>query len=461
MRLFHGMHLLVGFWILAFTSLAGAQPPYRMQGRVSDADTKQPVANARVQVFLASEAAPANRIRESTTDRSGQYSIELPAGHARQWAILPPDGYCMVKGNMLDSFATTEDRPVFIKNYQLRQAIPIRLAVRYPDGVGDPPTTFVSLSQQSEHDYIYGVRKLATDGIATISLPSLVGKFDVRCEDTHRTLSAPAGCAVDFGKGFDPHNVLPNVMCDDEGLLIVQDTKGCIASFQSCEPLIRDRRLTIVVTMKVIRPDEQSLQVRGRVVDTRANGIERAMVRVAFYSPDGSSADSGWTAMTGDDGSFSLEIPHLGADQKIGFILTREGLGAKDTGPLERDASSAAGNTMLVDTITMETACSIRVRVVGPSGQPLHGAVVEPMRDYASRTRIARTGTTGECLLTDLAPGRMPFSIRFGRLENYTQIPLEPGDNGTTVLKAIDTRTRTSFFWASTRPGQRRLSSSD
>jgi thiol-disulfide isomerase/thioredoxin len=64
---------------------------------------------------------------------------------------------------------------------------------------------------------------------------------------------------------------------------------------------------------------------------------------------------------------------------------------------------------------------------------------MEPHNDYASRTRIARTGPDGECELTDLAPGLMRVTAQFGKSATTTKIPLDEGQNEPVVLKVKPT----------------------
>ena len=153
---------------------------------------------------------------------------------------------------------------------------------------------------------------------------------------------------------------------------------------------------------------------------------------MGFYS-EGGSASSQIIATTDSNGEFLVEVPRLRTEQKIGLIVTREGFGGVDTKPMR--ATVGANGIANVDAITLQPGCSVRVRVVGPDGTPLHGAVVEPLNDYASRTRIARTGPNGECLLTDLASGLMRISAQFGTLMTSTKIPLDPGENELVILK--------------------------
>jgi hypothetical protein len=155
-------------------------------------------------------------------------------------------------------------------------------------------------------------------------------------------------------------------------------------------------------------------------------------VTLSFHSGFG-SASSQITATADKDGKFSVGVPKLAAGQKIGLTITRDGFGGVDTEPM--DLGPAENGVVKIDTVTLKPGNSIRVRVVGPDGKPLHGAVVEPSNDYASRTRIARTGPDGECVLTDLAAGMMAVTAQFGTLATSTKIPLDEGENEVVTLK--------------------------
>src|SRR5688500_12143030 len=125
--------LLVSIYLQSANCVAWAKSPYRMEGVVTDADAQEPVANTTVQVLITSESDPSKRIRKALTDANGRYSIELPAGHGWAWYLLLPDGYCAVNSNPTELLATTDDHPIFTKNYQVRKGFPIKVLVRYPD----------------------------------------------------------------------------------------------------------------------------------------------------------------------------------------------------------------------------------------------------------------------------------------------------------------------------------------
>ena len=89
--------LLVSIYFQSADGITLAASPYRIEGVVTDAATKEPVANTTVQVLITSEPDPAKKIRKGQTDDKGLYSIELPAGHAWAWYLELPDGYCAGK----------------------------------------------------------------------------------------------------------------------------------------------------------------------------------------------------------------------------------------------------------------------------------------------------------------------------------------------------------------------------
>lgn len=428
--------LVVSICMVVSNGGVWAQSPYRMEGVVTDADTQKPVANTTVQVLITSESEPSQRIRKSTTDDAGRYSIEVPAGHGWAWQLVPPPGYCSVESNPTQVFATTDDRPVFTKNYQVRRGSPIEFVVRYPDTLSALPKTFVSLGQQKGNEYISGFCELDEKGGGTVTMLQLTGKFNVHCGDEKRTLVVPDGMVAEFEKGFDPRNVVSDGKRQDDGTVVVRDANSRTATLANCTAAVRDAHLIVVINVDAAVPDDESTQLHGRVVDVNTDPIQGATVTVAFYS-EGGSASSDIKATTDSNGQFSVDAPKLSADQKVGLIVTREGFGGMDTKPTL--VTVGANGIAQADPITLKPGCSVRVRIVGPDGTPLHGAVVEPLNDYASRTRIARTGPDGECLLTDLASGLMRISAQFGTLSTSTKIPLDTGENELVILKLRDT----------------------
>lgn len=428
--------LVVSICMVVSNGGVWAQSPYRMEGVVTDADTQKPVANTTVQVLITSESEPSQQIRKSTTDDAGRYSIEVPAGHGWAWQLVPPPGYCSVESNPTQVFATTDDRPVFTKNYQVRTGSPIEFVVRYPDTLSALPKTFVSLGQQKGNEYISGFCELDEKGAGTVTMLQLTGKFNVHCGDEKRTLVVPDGMVAEFEKGFDPRNVVSDFKRQDDGTVVVRDANSRTATLANCTAAVRDGHLIVVINVDAAVPDDESTQLHGRVVDENTDPIQGATVKVGFYS-EGGSASSDIKATTDSNGQFSVDAPKLSADQKVGLIVTREGFGGMDTKPTL--VTVGANGIAQADPITLKPGCSVRVRIVGPDGTPLHGAVVEPLNDYASRTRIARTGPDGECLLTDLASGLMRISAQFGTLSTSTKIPLDTGENELVILKLRDT----------------------
>jgi thiol-disulfide isomerase/thioredoxin len=441
MRLTHICLLSLASIFVHSANGAWAKSPYAMEGVVTDADTQAPVANTTVQVLITSEPEVSKRVRKSVTDEDGRYSVELPAGHAWAWWVTPPDGYCTVETNPTELFATTDEQPIFTKNYQVRQGVPIKILVQHPDAPAAPAKTYVAFGQQKGSDYIHAYCELDGTATGTITLPQLSGRFNIYCADEQRTVMTPDGMAAEFEEGFDPRNVISDVKPGDDGTLVVRDANRRACTLTNCDAVVTDNQLVIVIHVEGIRSNEASTKLTGRVIDVDSKRINGAAVTLSFHS-GGGSASSQLSAITDKNGEFAIGVPRLNDGQKIGLVITREGFGGVDTDPM--DLADAQDGIVSVGAVTLQRGCSIRIRVVGPDGKPLHGAVVEPLNDYASRTRIARTGPDGECQLTDLAAGLMRVSAQFGTLATSTKIPLDQGANEVVVLKLAPTPTAPS-----------------
>lgn len=420
--------------VLIASNASEAASPYRMEGVVTDVETGEPVPHTTVQVLIESAANPAEKIRKAVTGENGRYSIELPAGHGWAWMLRPPAGFTPTEENMTEVFATTVENPVFTKNYQVRRGTPIRVLVRHPNIQAALPTTYVSLVQQKGDDFTSGYCELDENGAGCVTLLKPEGKFDIHCGDMKQSLTAPEGMAVVLDRGFYPLDVQEEIEHREDGSIVVTDSDGLTATLVNCDAIVEDHQLRIAFDVDAAKADDQTVQLQGRVLDDKSTAVEGATITLAFYS-GGGSASSEVTATTDSNGEFSLAIPKLAAEQKVGLTVTAEGFGGIDTEPMEVPAD--ADGIVQVDPIAIKAGGSIRVRVVGPDGTPLHGAVVEPLNDYASRTRIARTGPDGECLLSDLAPGLMRIAARFGDLSNTTKVLLDPGENELVTLKLL------------------------
>jgi thiol-disulfide isomerase/thioredoxin len=431
-RVYSYLLVLVSIYSQTTDYEASGKSAYRMEGVVTDSVTQEPVANTTVQVLITSEPDPAKKILKVHTDDRGRYAIELPVGHAWAWQLELPDGYCPENSNPTEVFATSDEHPVFTKNYQVRKGFPIKVVVRYPDTLATLPKAYVSIGQQKGSEYIYGMCELDGKERGTVNLPQLAGTFNIHCADEQQTLVTADGMTADFEEGFDPRSVKSEVKRGEDGTVVVRDENDRIATFKNCDAAAVDKQLTLTIKVDAVRSNEASTKLAGRVVDAAGQGIAGANVTLSFHSGFG-SASSQITATADKDGKFSVGVPKLAAGQKIGLTITRDGFGGVDTEPM--DLGPAENGVVKIDTVTLKPGNSIRVRVVGPDGKPLHGAVVEPSNDYASRTRIARTGPDGECVLTDLAAGMMAVTAQFGTLATSTKIPLDEGENEVVTLK--------------------------
>jgi hypothetical protein len=229
------LFLLVPIYSQTTDYEASAKSAYRMEGVVTDSVTQEPVPNTTVQVLITSEPDPSKKIRKGRTDDRGRYAIDLPIGHAWAWQLELPEGYCPENSNPTEVFATSDDHPVFTKNYQVRKGFPIKVVVRYPDTLATLPKTYVSIGQQKGSEYIHGFCEIDGKGRGTVTLPQIAGTFNINCADEQRTLVAPEGMTADFEEEFDPSNVISAVKRAEDGTVVVRDENDRTATLKNCD----------------------------------------------------------------------------------------------------------------------------------------------------------------------------------------------------------------------------------
>jgi hypothetical protein len=220
-----------------------AHSPYRMEGTVTDADTKRPVAGAIVSALIESEKDSEKRAVRGTADDQGRYSLELPIGHACSWTLLPPAGYYPAKVQDLELFATTAEKPVFTKNYEVRKGFAIKTLVRSPKGESIPPSTYVLITPQQANKHVGGYCELDRTGSGAITLPVVDGQFDVTCSDAQQSLAVPKGMEIEFASGFNPENIPKDAHRQEDGAKIVRDADGHSATVRGCDVLVETELL--------------------------------------------------------------------------------------------------------------------------------------------------------------------------------------------------------------------------
>ena len=404
---------------------------FRMEGVVLEVGTGRPVPDATVQVLIQSERRAEQRIRSAKTDANGRYSVALPVGHGWAWNMQPPAGYSPARAQDLEEFATTIDQPVFRKDYEVRNGIAWHVVVNVPAAAMPLGQTYFALGQRRENEYFSAYCEVGDDGRCAVTIPSdASGEFKVQCGDLRRTLVAPDDMKLVVAKGFRNDRVtslnqLPHGDCE------LRDSEGRIATLHGARAEIKDGTASLVVELKPRSAAESALIV-GRVVDGHNQPIAGAEVEAAFHS-GGGSATSLLTAESQADGMFRLVIPKPSDGGRVSLVVTKEGYAGIDTEPRSLDLAKSQESDF--GSIKLRPGCSIRVRVVGPQGQPLQGAIVDPSRNYAAHAQIARTGAEGMCTLKNLAEGVEAVFARFGTLTTSTKLPLVEGENEPIVLK--------------------------
>jgi thiol-disulfide isomerase/thioredoxin len=216
-----------------------------------------------------------------------------------------------------------------------------------------------------------------------------------------------------------------------EAAVELRDDDGRTARLTSLTAEVKDAVAVLKIDVKH-RPMLAKVVAVGSVVTAGAQPVAGARVEAAFSAGQG-SAMSGVATTTDDAGAFRLILPSRGKDQKVAVVVTAAGHAGVDT--QYREVPQTAPGEVDFGEIRLPPGSSISIRVVGPDGEPLAGAVVEPSGSYAERAQIARTDAGGVCTLKDLPAGVRSIHAKFGTLSASTKIPLAEGENELLVIK--------------------------
>ncbi len=107
------------------------EPKCYVTGIVYDKESKQPIADAKVNVFLPSEQDPAKRGRIGVTDAEGRYRVEVPLGAFRIWFPRLRPGYWLDHADNTVNLVTTLAEPIVTHDISANRgtAWPVRVAV--------------------------------------------------------------------------------------------------------------------------------------------------------------------------------------------------------------------------------------------------------------------------------------------------------------------------------------------
>ncbi|HBL48089.1 MAG TPA: hypothetical protein DDZ90_32380, partial [Planctomycetaceae bacterium] len=89
---------------------------YFITGTVRDTQTGEPVSNAEIRLFVASEPDVNQRERKGITNDKGQYRIEVPLGNVQLWFPTLKPGYWLLPEECTQALVTTTENPVLEHN---------------------------------------------------------------------------------------------------------------------------------------------------------------------------------------------------------------------------------------------------------------------------------------------------------------------------------------------------------
>jgi thiol-disulfide isomerase/thioredoxin len=356
-------------------------------------------------------------------------------GHAWSFGLYPPAGYVPADFDYLEMFATTQDQPVFHKDFLVRRGTAWKVELHAPAAAFPLGKTLVSGGQQQDRNYLSNHCELAAGGTGVLTLPDVGGDFAIRCGDIEYRLLVPEGMKLRWDKGFQSDRV--TAVKETDGGYELRDADGHTATASGMKVETTGGGAKLIIEAK-LREAADNGAIVGRLVDANNQPIAGGRIVPAFYEGQG-SATSHLNTLSGADGQFRLEVPKRNMATKVSLVVTKDGYGGHDTEPQTIDF--AQNGTVDFGAIKLAPAATIAIRVVGPNGEPLAGAVVEPLASYAARTEIARTDESGKCVLKNLAPGIEKVAARFGKLAVSTKLPLVEGENELLVLKLHPPRT--------------------
>jgi hypothetical protein len=403
---------------------AGAQAPGhgRVIGKVVD-DEGLPVADALLR-FMANSSIWNPIFIEGRTDKSGNFSVDLPLGHQFCLPLEPPAGYWSPP-RMVAPFALTTAEPVWRLDFKVLPAVAVD--VRWPTTwapatsiqVLDDPVSG-TVDQGPESRFMFA-RRIDKTNATRASLPVKGGRLMLKLLSGDRILS---NVPMLLSANFNPKSIKGNQAGNMKGtdFIEVTDTAGGSAKLTGAAAMIEGQQLVLELDDSQA-PAYRKVKLQGTVVDEQHMPLPGAAVRrLAFDAPLIQSN-------TDKKGAFSLEFD---------FAVNKAGRESSAMRPLkipmpvfvskEGYVSQLSGRTPVtldevtkLEPITLPRGISIKIRVVDADGKPLQGAVVS-----AGEAATYRTGADGRVTAEGMSAGKQRVSVQFGTRQFNSQVDVDP-----------------------------------
>lgn len=409
------------------------QDQYFITGTVRDARTGEPVSNAEIRLFVASEPEINQRERKGMTNEAGQYRIEVPLGNVQLWFPTLKPGYWLLPEECTQALVTTTEKPVIehdinaqtgaIWNIHWKGKLNEQQIKLFRSQTKDQPIQFRASIQEVEDDakraaWLKGepvsfqkanassVSNLDQSGHGKLTQVGTSGKYILTLVNMTAELIVEPG--------FNNTRVVSLKQIPDTEKTEMTDASGKKAIVSKATVTLNDGVPLLTFQTEAAEPIGYQ-RLTGRVVDAKGNPLADVRVGVIGGLKGGGSGETGEETQTTDDGTFTIKLPifdnQVFQNQRFSVMLTKDGFAGSDS-----ETVDAQKDFTPIDfkTLTLQPGHTIPVLVLDEQEQPLSGAILEPVNDYALRRQITRTDSTGKAVLRNLPSGVVQVSVRWG-----------------------------------------------
>jgi beta-lactamase regulating signal transducer with metallopeptidase domain/thiol-disulfide isomerase/thioredoxin len=413
---------------------------FAVVGTVREAGTDKPVAGAEIQILVASEQDPDKRVLKGVTNEDGEYRIEVPMGNVQIWFPALAPGYWLTPEQGMQRLTTSPENPI-VKHDIVAQRGAVWDVQVEGDTTGMPYRIMsvievaddakraawlnrenVSLAESPAQAYTYfsetgrgSLTEIGTSGELLIGVANVMTEFIIE-------------------PGFDNARIVTVERQPDSDTTRMTDAAGKTATIGKATVTVRDG--TALLTFRADMPAKAgSQELKGQVADVEGKPLAGVRVGVAIGSKGGGSAAQLEEAISAVDGRFSLKVPihshqNVGAAQ-FSVILTKDGYAAMDSRRVDGEADFTPID---FGRLAMRPGCSIPVRVLDESGNPVPGAEVEPIGDYAQRRQAVRTSADGRAVIRNVPSGVVSVQTRWGEKVASTKLVVSENDEDNTEV---------------------------
>ena len=411
----------------------------RLQGRFTAADTGEPVAGAKLQVFI--QGVPGKpKLAEGVSGPDGSYKLDMPLGHIHLWGVHAPAGYYTHDPQTRGAIVTTAAKPAAIRDFVLQPGSAWHVEVQGVTVREDKPPQFSAWPNpdpdfERQHFVTEEIIHATCDarGKAVLTVPSSTGRYHFKCSP----MSSPSIYEIPFAvvkmdKDFDPQKIKggPEPVAEVRGSVRLRDTAGRTAVVEGVDVLVEGGQAVLRFPAKKT-PTDEALVLRGAAVDEAGKPIKGAKFTAAisqvYARPGrgpGPSALGGafmthLEATTDAQGKFELPgvlLPPtwFQPEYKIQMLAVKSGFDGAQTEKLSLVDVRKAGSGDF-GTVVLRPGHTLRGKVVDENGTPVHGALIINHTDYFLYGHLAcRTDAKGQFVMPDLRLGPHKIWAAYG-----------------------------------------------